>query len=220
MPLVHTSGARHWYTPLVHTPGTYWYTPLVHTPGTYWYTPLVHATGTHLWYILVHTSGTCHWYAPLVHTGTYLWYMPLVHTSGTYLLTYAHRSQWSTLFWAALVIPDQLVPCCFSSASVSRLQLLQGRVLFLFPCGFHVRAWRVVLDAGFLRVCPIQPHFLRSICLATGSCPAHSHRSSFRIFSCHWILQMRLRQVLKNVWIFRCIAMSHIRKAGLTSHWS
>ena len=80
-----------------------------------------------------------------------------------------------TLFWAALVIPDQLVPCCFSSASVSRLQLLRGRPLFLFPCGFQVRAWRVVLDAGFLRVCPIQPHFLRSICLATGSCPARSH---------------------------------------------
>nr|KAG5689761.1 hypothetical protein BaRGS_031162 [Batillaria attramentaria] len=36
-------------------------------------------------------------------------------------------------------------------------------------------AWRVVLDAGFLRVCPIQPHFLRRICLATGSCPARSH---------------------------------------------
>ena len=93
-----------------------------------------------------------------------------------------------TLFWAALVIPDQLVPCCFISASVSRLQLWRGRPLFLFPCGFQVRAWRVVLDAGFLRVCPIQPHFLRSICLATGSCPARSHRSSFRIFSCHWIL--------------------------------
>ena len=115
-----------------------------------------------------------------------------------YLLTYAHRSQWSighqrpprhcTLFWAALVIPDQLVPCCFSSASVSCLQLLRGRPLFLFPCGFQVRARRVVLDAGFLRVCPIQPHFLRSICLATGSCPARSHRSSFWIFSCHWIL--------------------------------
>ena len=88
----------------------------------------------------------------------------------------------------ALVIPDQLVPCCFSSASVSRLQLLRGRPLFLCPCGFQVRAWRAVLDAGFLRVCPIQPHFLGSICLATGSCPARSRRSSFQIFSCHWIL--------------------------------
>ena len=54
-----------------------------------------------------------------------------------------------TLFWAALAIPDQLVPCCFSSASVSRLQLLQGRPLYLFPCRFQVRVWRVVLDAGF-----------------------------------------------------------------------
>ena len=107
--------------------------------------------------------------------------LPVEHRPST---TPRHR----TLFWAALVIPDQLVPCCFSSASVSRLQLLRGRPLFLFPCGFQVRAWRVVLDAGFLRVCPIQPHFLCSICLATGSCPARSHRSSFRIFSCHWIL--------------------------------
>nr|KAG5702618.1 hypothetical protein BaRGS_028004 [Batillaria attramentaria] len=56
------------------------------------------------------------------------------------------------------------------------------------------RAWRVVLDAGFLRVCPIQPHFLRRICLATGSCPARSHSSSFRIFSGHRMLKMRLRQ--------------------------
>ena len=88
-----------------------------------------------------------------------------------------------TLFWVALVIPDQLVPCCFSSASVSCLQLLRGRPLFLFPCGFQVTALHVVLDAGFLRVCLIQLHFLRSICLATGSCPARSHRSSFRILT-------------------------------------
>ena len=107
--------------------------------------------------------------------------LPVEHRPST---TPHHR----TLFWATLVIPDQLVPCCFSSASVSRLQLLRSQPLFLFPCGFQVRAWRMVLDAGFLRVCPIQPHFFRSICLATGSCPARSHRSSFRIFSCHWIL--------------------------------
>ena len=50
-----------------------------------------------------------------------------------------------TLFWAALAIPVLLVPCCFSSASVSCLQLLRSRPLFLFPCGFQ--AWRVMLDA-------------------------------------------------------------------------
>nr|KAG5696249.1 hypothetical protein BaRGS_019951 [Batillaria attramentaria] len=58
----------------------------------------------------------------------------------------------------------------------------------------YMGAWRVVLDAGFLRVCPIQPHFFRRICLATGSCPARSHSSSFRIFSGHRMLKMRLRQ--------------------------
>ena len=89
--------------------------------------------------------------------------LPVEHRPST---TPRHR----TLFWAALAIPDQLVTCCFSSTSVYCLQLLRGRPLFLFPCGLQVRAWCVVLDAGFLRVCPIQPHFLRSICLATGSC--------------------------------------------------
>ena len=112
----------------------------------------------------------------------------------TYLLTYLGPSlldedrpsttpRQCTLFWAALAIPPQLFPCSISSSSVSRLQLLRGRPLFLFPCGFQVRAWRVILDAGFLRVCPIQPQFLRRICLATGSCPARSNRSSFLIFS-------------------------------------
>ena len=45
-----------------------------------------------------------------------------------------------TPFWAALAISVQLVPCCFSSASVSCLQLLRGWPLFLFPCRFQVRA--------------------------------------------------------------------------------
>ena len=48
--------------------------------------------------------------------------LPVEHRPST---TSRHR----TLFWAALVILDQLVPCCFSSASVSHLQLLRGRPL-------------------------------------------------------------------------------------------
>ena len=104
------------------------------------------------------------------------------------------------LFWAALAIPPKLFPCSFSLSSVSRIQLLLSRPLFSFPCGFQVRAWRVVLDAGFLRVCPIQPHFLRKICFATGSCPARSNRSSFLIFSGYL---MRLRQVLKNAYFLQ-----------------
>ena len=114
----------------------------------------------------------------------------------TYLLTYLGLShpmehgpsttlRQQILFWAVLAAPVQLEPCCFSSASVSRLQLLQGGPLFLYPCGFQFRAWRAMLDAGFQMVCPIQPHFLCRICLATGSCSARSQdlrlRSSLAI---------------------------------------
>nr|KAG5699054.1 hypothetical protein BaRGS_025448 [Batillaria attramentaria] len=48
----------------------------------------------------------------------------------------------------------------------------------------------------WMLVCQIQPHFLRRICLAAGSYPARSHSSSFRIFSGHRMLKMRLRQPL------------------------
>ena len=136
--------------------------------------------------------------------------LPLEHRPST---TPRHR----TLFWAALVIPDQLVPCCFSSASVSRLQLLRGRPLFLFPCGFQVRAWRVVLDVGFLRVCPIQPHFLRSICLATGSCPARSHSSSFRIFSCHLILNNNNNRIQRLLTAPRTVSNTYAQVARAQS---
>ena len=65
------------------------------------------------------------------------------------------------LFWAALAIPDQLVPCCFSSASVSRIQLLWGQPLFLFPCGFRVRVWCIVLDAeGVSNPAPLPQQYL------------------------------------------------------------
>nr|KAG5692619.1 hypothetical protein BaRGS_030047 [Batillaria attramentaria] len=82
---------------------------------------------------------------------------------------------------------------------------------FESTCGFHVMAWRVVLDAGFLRVCPIQLHFLRRICLATGSCPARSHSSSFRIFSGHRMLKMRLRQP--------CLILFHMDRLPTGLYW-
>nr|KAG5697586.1 hypothetical protein BaRGS_019807 [Batillaria attramentaria] len=72
----------------------------------------------------------------------------------------------------------------------------KANMVFLKNSNAMGRAWLVVLDAGFLRVCPIQPHFLRRICLATGSCPARSHSCSFRIFSGRRMLKMRLRQAI------------------------
>ena len=109
------------------------------------------------------------------------------------LLIYAHHSQWSIGHQRPLTIAHcsgLLWPFQTSwSLAVSALlkclasNCCEAGLSFSSLCGFQVRAWRVVLDAGFLRVCPIQPHLLLSICLAT-----RSHRSSFRIFSCHRIL--------------------------------
>ena len=76
-----------------------------------------------------------HWYHYLL---TYL--CPSLPVEQRPSTTPSHR----TLFWTALAVPVQLVPCCFSSASVSRLEMLRGRPLFLSACGFQIRAWRVV----------------------------------------------------------------------------
>jgi len=86
-----------------------------------------------------------------------------------------------------------------SSESVSRLHEFLGRRLFLFPCGFQRRAWRVVLDGGFLRVCQIQRHFLCLIWTSIGCRLVLLHRSSLQTFSGHLMLR---RQALKKVCIF------------------
>ena len=126
-----------------------------------------------------------------------------------YLLTYLgplHEEQRPsttsghlTRSWAAFITPFQQVSCCAISVSVLRLQLLRGRPLFLLPCGFHLRAWRLVLFGGFLKMWPIQDHFLLRICLETGSCPALSHNTSFLSLSDHLIPNILLRHVLRNV---------------------
>ena len=103
-----------------------------------------------------------------------------------------------TRSWAAFITPFQQVSFCAISVSVLRLQLLRGRPLFLFPCGFHLRAWRVVLFGGFLKVWPIQDHILLRICLETGFCPALSHNTSFLSLSDHLIPNILLRHVLRN----------------------
>ena len=72
---------------------------------------------------------------------TYLLYLGPLHEEHRPSTTSRHL----TRSWAALITPFQQVSCCAISDSVLRLQLLRGRPLFLFPCGFHLRAWRVVL---------------------------------------------------------------------------
>ena len=83
---------------------------------------------------------------------TYLGLLQLEHRPSTIPLQH-------TRFWTASHAPFQLSFGALSSASVSRLQLLQGRPLLRFPWGFQLRACRVMLAGGFLSVWPIQPHF-------------------------------------------------------------
>ena len=64
-----------------------------------------------------------------------------------------------------------------------------------------------MLAAGFLSVWPIQPHFLWRICLASGYCPALSHKSVLLILSGHLMPRIRQRQVLTKHWIFWCNAL-------------
>ncbi len=109
-----------------------------------------------------------------------------------------------TRFWATLSIPLQLALCVLISVSVPPLPAARPAPS-LFLCRFEVRAWHVMLDTGFLRLCPIQPHFCCRICLVSGSCPAHCCRSSLLILSGHLMLKMHLRQVLMKVGILSCI---------------
>ena len=137
-------------------------------------------------------SGTKFWVYYLL---TYLGLLQLEHRPSTIPLQH-------TRFWAASHAPFQLSFWALSSASVSRLQLLQGRPLLRFPWGFQLRACRVMLAGGFLSVWPIQPHFLWRICLASGSCPARSHKSVLLILSGHRMPRIRRRQVLTKHWVY------------------
>ena len=84
-------------------------------------------------------------------THTYLGLLQLEHRPSTIPLQH-------TRFWAASHAPFQLSFWALSSASVSRLQLLQGRPLLRFPWGFQLRACRVMLAGGFLSVWPLFTH--------------------------------------------------------------
>ena len=145
------------------------------------------------------TSNLCHNLC-IIDYDEYLLLLQLEHRSSTIPLQH-------TRFWAASHAPFQLSFWALSSASVSRLQLLQGRPLLRFPWGFQLRACRVMLAGGFLSVWPIQPHFLWRICLASGSRPACSHKSVLLILSGHRMPRIRRRQVLTKHWIF-CIMMN------------
>lgn len=104
-----------------------------------------------------------------------------MNTQWLYLLTLAcrfvrtlcHQRLPSNKHGSRLLVPQSSRSdhVFFNSASVSRLQAFPRHFLFLLTCEFRERAWRVVLNVGFLRVCPIQPQF-SLICMSIGSCHA------------------------------------------------
>ena len=141
-------------------------------------------------------------------------------TEVTYLLTVEHRPSTSprhcTLSWATLAISVHLVPCCFSSASliivspptVARLASLPLWVLGQgLACG--AGGW---LPEGVSIPALLFPQYLLCHLFLSHSLP--------QIFISDLllplILEMRFRQVLKNVWIFCCIVcvfhlVSHLK---------
>lgn len=93
-------------------------------------------------------------------------------------------------------------------------------VQVLLPCGFQVRAWRVMLDGGFLDMCSVQPHFRRLICISIGSCPAFLHRSSIETLLGHLMLKCArdrcCRRFGSSAGMFLLSSMSQLHILGWT----
>jgi hypothetical protein len=108
----------------------------------------------------------------------------------------------SPLSWAIWVSSPHECPIVTISLSTHLLHVSLGLFRPLLPCGFHLRDCLVKLPLGFLKVWPIQRHFLFPISSFIGTWPALSQRSSFRTLSSHLILRMVLRHLLTKVWTF------------------
>ena len=112
----------------------------------------------------------------------------------------------------------QFFPVLLTSASKSLLQLLHGLLFFLFLGGFQVRACRVMLLGGFVKVCPNHLQRLCSISLSTGIWFVLSNNSELLKVSGQKISRMCLKQLFMKVYAFLiiqlCFAMSlsHITK--------
>src|SRR4029434_2116167 len=100
--------------------------------------------------------------------------------------------------FAVLSSSPQLSPFPAISAWTLLLQLFLGRPGFLPPCGFHFRACGVMFVSGFLRVCPIQLHFLLRISMSIGSWLVLFHRSTLLILSFPQMFIILLRQDRKS----------------------
>ena len=120
---------------------------------------------------------------------------------------------------AILSISPQLRPTSSMSDMRASLHQFSGLPLFLFPCGFHVRVCRVMLDAGFRSVCPIKPHRLLFISISTGSCFVRCQSSALQMISGQCILSISLRQLYMK-WFSWLSSMFLIHTVRQTLRWS
>ena len=108
-----------------------------------------------------------------------------------------HRFLSVAIFSISLLV----YPISFVSFSVSLCQVFRGLPLRLFPGGFHVMAWRVMVFGGFLSVCPIHLHFLFFISFSMGSCLVIFQSVVLDILSVHFRCRILRRHLLMKVYI-------------------
>jgi len=92
------------------------------------------------------------------------------------------------------------------SVTRSLLHVFLGSPLFLFPCGFHVMACLVIVDAGFRSVLPIHLH--RLLISSPAFCwYVFSHKSLLLMVFGQRIWRILLRQLLIKVCNFLVVVL-------------
>ena len=87
------------------------------------------------------------------------------------------------------------------------LYVFLGRPVFLFLCGFHVRACLEIVDVGFRSVWPIHPHRLFLISSPTFCWCIFSHKSLLLMVFGQRIWRILLRQLLIKVRYFLVVVL-------------
>ena len=98
------------------------------------------------------------------------------------------------LFWAFLFASSHVVFMACSSEIIPLCYEFFGLPLFLFPWGFHSKAWFVMLLFAFLSVCPIHFHRLDLFVKLISCCFVFLHSSLLLMVSGHLTPKIILRQ--------------------------
>ena len=128
-----------------------------------------------------------------------------------HLCMFAHMAETvdfhRTLFSAVVAMVPQDSPTHFISPSTVLLHVCLGLPLLLLPAGFHCSDWRVMFWGSFLRVWPIQRHFLALISQSIGFWSVILHNSSLVTHSGQKTPVILLRHLLVKVCSF-CLMLT------------